>query len=247
MQDEIQNESQNESKKSSREMWLFLIFLDLIATCVFGFFIYKSFFGLPHENGTPSKSAEPFLEDVLVEDIKTDPQEVVLTPSAPATQPAAVQEQPAVVSAPVQEEVKQEAPAPVAEVKKDEPKKEEVKKEEPTKADVKADAKKAEAKKADAKKEDAQKNQPKKKSVFISGSGKTRKVTFKYYGNGKKVAVVGGFTMSKPQALKKSGKEWSTSVVVFPGTYKYMFVVDGKTMLDPNGRIADGKSVFTAK
>ena len=136
------------------------------------------------------------------------------------------------------EEVKQEEPAPAPEVKKEEPKKEEVKKEEP---------KKAETKKAEPKKEAAQKEQPKKKSVFISGSGKTRKVTFKYYGNAKKVAVVGGFTMSRPVAMKKSGKEWSTSVVLFPGTYKYMFVVDGKTVTDPNGRIADGKSVFTAK
>ena len=237
----MQDEIQNDSKKSSREMWLFLIFLDLIATCVFGFFIYKSFFGLPQQNGGPSKSAEPFLEEVLVEDIKAEPQEVVLTP-APA---APAQEQTAVAPvAPAQEEVKKEEPV-AAEVKKEEPKKEEVKevkKEEPKKAEVKADTKKA-----DAKKEEAQKNQPKKKSVFISGSGKTRKVTFKYYGNAKKVAVVGGFTMSRPVALKKSGKEWSTSVVIFPGTYKYMFVVDGKTITDPNGRIDDGKSVFTAK
>ncbi len=228
----MQDEIQNETKKSSREMWLFLIFLDLIATCVFGFFIYKSFFGLPQKNGEPVKSTEPFLEDVLVEDIKAEPQEVVLTP-APAV-PA--QEQQA--SAPAaKEEVKKEEAAP-AEVKKEEPK-EEVKKEEPKKEETK----KAEAKKIEAKKE----VQPKKKSVFISGSGKTRKVTFKYYGNAKKVSVVGGFTMSRPVALKKSGKEWSTSVVIFPGTYKYMFIVDGKTMQDPNGRSEDGKSVFTAK
>lgn len=232
----MQDEIQNETKKSSREMWLFLIFLDLIATCVFGFFIYKSFFGLPHKNGEPSKSAEPFLEDVLVEDIKAEPQEVILTP-APA---APAQEQQTAAPAPAAEEVKKEEAAP-AEVKQEEPKKEEVKevkKEEP---------KKAEAKKAEPKKEDAQKNQPKKKSVFISGSGKTRKVTFKYYGNAKKVSVVGGFTMSRPVALKKSGKEWSGSVVIFPGTYKYMFIVDGKTITDPNGRLDDGKSVFTAK
>lgn len=233
----MQDEIQNEGKKSSREMWLFLIFLDLIATCVFGFFIYKSFFGLPQQNGAPSKSAEPFLDEVLVEDIKTEPQEVVLTP-APA---APAQEQQPVVAAPAPEvkaEVKQEEPAPAPEVKKEEPKKEEVKK---------VETKKAETKKAEPKKEAAQKEQPKKKSVFISGSGKTRKVTFKYYGNAKKVAVVGGFTMSRPVAMKKSGKEWSTSVVLFPGTYKYMFIVDGKTIADPNGRIADGKSVFTAK
>lgn len=205
----MQDEIQNESRKNSREMWLFLIFLDLVATCVFGFFIYKSFFALP--SSQDSKKEEAFLDDVVVEDIAPAQEEVVL-PAAPV-------------------EVKEE---PKAEVKEE------------AKPEVKTEAK-AEVKKEEPKKEEAKPAAKKQRSVFVSGSGKTRKITFKYFGSARKVAVVGGFTMSKPVAMKKRGNEWSVSVVVFPGTYNYLYIVDGKTMADPNGRMDGSKSVFTAR
>jgi hypothetical protein len=235
-------------------MWLFLIFLDLIATCIFGFFIYKSFF-IP----TPARK-EPFLDQVLVQDIKPTQQDTVLTPKAEdkVTAPASPE-----VETAATEEVKitdepapQEAAQPVKEataVKQDDSQKAEAKKADAKDADKKADKKAADKKNADKKadkksdKNDSDKvSSPKKQSVFISGSGKTKRITFKYYGTGRKVSVAGGFT-SHPVAMKKSGKEWSASVNLFPGSYKYIFIVDGVKTSDPNAKGADGKSVFTVK
>ena len=89
--------------------------------------------------------------------------------------------------------------------------------------------------------------EPKRQSVFISGSGKTRKVTFKYYGDANKVSIVSGFTMRKPIALKKSGGVWSTTLVIYPGEYRYLYIVDGKEIPDPNAEQEDGRSILVVK
>ena len=200
-------ELQDNSKKTSKEIWLFLIFVDIVALCVFGFFIYKSFFNdFDFASLIPQTAAE---EELSAE---TDVQENIL----------------------VEEEKLPQEEAPSA------------KPEEPKPAQDEAEAKPAKPAEAPAEKP-AVKAEPKKQSVFVSGTGKTRKVTFKYYGNAKKVSIVSGFTMRKPVALKKVGGVWSTTLVIYPGEYRYMFIVDGKETPDPNALQDDGRSVVVIK
>ncbi len=200
-------ELQDNSKKTSKEIWLFLIFVDIVALCVFGFFIYKSFFNdFDFASLIPQTAAEEELS------VKTDVQENILVEEEKLPQ--------------------EEAPS--------------VKPEEPKPAQDEAEAKNAKPAEATAEKP-AVKAEPKKQSVFVSGTGKTRKVTFKYYGNAKKVSIISGFTMRKPVALKKVGGVWSTTLVIYPGEYRYMFVVDGKETPDPNALQDDGRSVVVIK
>lgn len=200
-------ELQDNSKKTSKEIWLFLIFVDIVALCVFGFFIYKSFFNdFDFASLIPQTAAE---EELSAE---TDVQENILVEEEKLPQ--------------------EEAPS--------------VKPEEPKPAQDEAEAKPAKPAEAPAEKP-AVKAEPKKQSVFVSGTGKTRKVTFKYYGNAKKVSIISGFTMRKPVALKKVGGVWSTTLVIYPGEYRYMFVVDGKETPDPNALQDDGRSVVVIK
>lgn len=200
-------ELQDNSKKTSKEIWLFLIFVDIVALCVFGFFIYKSFFNdFDFASLIPQTAAE---EELSAE---TDVQENILVEEEKLPQ--------------------EEAPS--------------VKPEESKPAQDEAEAKPAKPAEAPAEKP-AVKAEPKKQSVFVSGSGKTRKVTFKYYGNAKKVSIISGFTMRKPVALKKVGGVWSTTLVIYPGEYRYMFVVDGKETPDPNALQDDGRSVVVIK
>ncbi len=196
-------EIQENSKKTSKEIWLFLIFVDIVALCVFGFFIYRAFFnGFDFASLIPQSVAqEEELSDVSasdnleVEDIKLPQEE----------DSSSVQE----------EEPKSDETSSAPVVKEEQP------------AEVKAE--------------------PKKQSVFVSGTGKTRKVTFKYYGDAKKVSIISGFTMRKPIALKKSGGVWSTTLVIYPGEYRYLYIVDGKEMPDPNAEQEDGRSILIVK
>lgn len=200
-------ELQDNSKKTSKEIWLFLIFVDIVALCVFGFFIYKSFFNdFDFASLIPQTSAE---EEVLTE---TGVQENILVEEEKLPQ--------------------EEAPS--------------VKPEEPKPAQNEAEAKPAKAEQTPAEKP-AVKAEPKKQSVFVSGTGKTRKVTFKYYGSAKSVSIISGFTMRKPVALKKSGGVWSATLVIYPGEYRYMFIVDGKETPDPNALQEDGRSIVVIK
>lgn len=200
-------ELQDNSKKTSKEIWLFLIFVDIVALCVFGFFIYKSFFNdFDFASLIPQTAAE---EELLAE---TDVQENILVEEEKLPQ--------------------EEVPS--------------VKPEEPKPAQDEAEAKPAKPAESPAEKT-AVKAEPKKQSVFVSGTGKTRKVTFKYYGNAKRVSIISGFTMRKPVALKKVGGVWSTTLVIYPGEYRYMFVVDGKETPDPNALQDDGRSVVVIK
>lgn len=200
----MSEEIQDNSKKTSKEIWLFLIFVDIVALCVFGFFIYRAFFNgfdfaslMPQSAVQEEEFSEFSAEDNLsVEDINL-PQEGE-TPSLKEEEPKADDK----ANEPTAKEEK-----PVAEVKPE----------------------------------------PKRQSVFISGTGKTRKVTFKYYGDANKVSIISGFTMRKPIALKKSGGVWSTTLIIYPGEYRYLYIVDGKEMPDPNAEQEDGRSVLIVK
>ena len=62
------------------------------------------------------------------------------------------------------------------------------------------------------------------------------------------VQLVGDFNKWKPQALRKGeGGKWKVVVAMPAGDYSYNFVVDGKTIRDPNQRRTDsqGRSLVT--
>lgn len=51
--------------------------------------------------------------------------------------------------------------------------------------------------------------------------------------NSDKVFISGDFTKWKPQSMEKINDEWIYSVPLIRGNYKYIFIVDGKEILDP--------------
>ncbi len=62
------------------------------------------------------------------------------------------------------------------------------------------------------------------------------------------VQLVGDFNKWKPQALRKGeGGKWKAVVSMPAGDYSYNFIVDGKTIRDPNQRRTDaqGRSLLT--
>lgn len=199
----------SENKKSSKEMWLFLIFLDIAALCVFGYFIYNSFGGEIQKQVASLSFSKAATSKTLVDEIIVEEEKLPL-------------ETEEVKPAPVKEEAKKEE---VKEVAKEE------------KSAVKEEPVNIAKEPAEAKKQ----------SVFVSGTGKTRKVTFKYYGDAKKVSIISGFTSRKPVALTKKNGVWETTLVIYPGDYKYMYIVDNVETLDPNAPAENGRSVLKVR
>ena len=193
----------------NKDLWLFLIIIDIIFLCVFGYFIYKHFSGRVFDASANAPRAEQT--------------EVQQTPELPQeSEPVLVEE-----NTPIEE--KSPAAAPV---------------EIPVTAVIEQEEKKAEEPKAAP----APKQEPK-ESVIVDAAknGKYRRVTFRWYGEGNKVAIVSGFTMAKPQALKKRNGYWETTLSIAPGTYKFLYVVDGKNTLDPYSQEKDGRSLLIVK
>lgn len=189
---------------NNKDIWLFLIIVDVIFLCVFGFFLYKNLSArllAPAENvPAPAPVAEePAVQEAQPQEEIVVEETVSVTPQAPAAQP-------------------QEKPAPVVQ--------------EPKPAQEAAPA------------------QPKeqKESIIIkSGKSKYRQVTFRYFGEADNVSIVSGFTMSKPRALKKKKDYWEVTLGIAPGTYKFLYIVDGKQTLDPYAEEKDGRSVLVVK
>lgn len=205
-------ENNTENKKSSKELWLVLIFVDIIALCVFSYFIYASFMN----NGQKTvqikrdvKTNDIFLEEVnLAEPVKKETPKEPIKEIKPEKEPEVktVQEGNKLPAKEIQETRKETAP--VQQI---------------------------------AQKEDKQ-------SYIISGTGKWRKVIFRYFDDAKEVAIVSGFTMRKPQTLKKIKGVWETTLTIAPGTYKYMFIIDGQEVKDPyNKQEESGRSVIVIK
>ncbi len=210
----MQNNSQEIETKSSsnKDLWLFLIVLDVVFLCVFGFFLYKHFTG-QLLNPTPAQPVhtEPQRLDTLpkVEEETTVTEEI----------PVVVVDEPN--SKPMQEAVSVPEPAPVAK--------------EMVPSVVVEEEKPAE--------------QPSlKESIVVTPTGgKYRRVTFRWYEPAETVSIVSGFTNRKPQALKKVGDYWETTLSIAPGTYKFLYVVDGKNTPDPYAEQKDGRSVLVVK
>lgn len=198
------------AQSSNKDVWLFLIIVDVVFLCVFGFFLYKNLSARllsPAGPGKPAALAQAEFDGPASEEmVFAEAEEVVSVPeAAPAAEPVS-----SVFALP------ENRPD---EVKKPEPEQEK-------------------AKPAD-----------KKDSILIKTNPKSkyRQVTFRYYGKGEKVAVVSGFTMAKPRALKKKDGYWETTLSIAPGTYKFLYVVDGKQVTDPYAEEKDGRSILTVK
>lgn len=212
----------------NKDLWLFLIIVDIIFMCVFGFFLYKHF-SVSLFNGAQVRAEQPAdashvsgEEQLPVVDVaEITPIETTSVAAAPAeakpekVQPAAPQEKPA--AAPVEVPMTTLIPAEPAKAEK------------PVAQDEAKPA--AEAK----------------KSVIVAvnpRSSKYRRVTFRWFGEGKKVSIVSGFTMSKPQPLKKKKDYWETTLSIAPGSYKFLYIVDGVNVTDPYSEDKDGRSVL---
>ena len=211
-------ENNQEKKKSSKDLWLVLIFVDIIALCVFSYFIYASFAGNGNKKVQIKHDAKT--EDVFLEEID-------LTEILPSQEKETSKE--------TKKEIK-EAPVVI---------KQEVKE---TVQEVKSQAKQEIETVKEEVKEIITPVKENKESYKIVNAGKWRKVTFRYFDEAKKVAIVSGFTMAKPSPLKKVNGVWETTLTIAPGTYRYMFIVDGKEIKDPyNKQEEKGRSLIIIK
>ena len=204
---------------ANKDLWLFLIVVDIVFLCVCGFFLYKNLsarFFMPVEEtevvAEEQAAAQPDLLDEVLPETKKETKKETKTPAAPAVKAPKVQEiaaEPVVV-----------VPEPVAEP----------------------------APKADEQEQPAeQAEKPAKASVVVADnpkSSKYRRVTFRYFGEGKKVSIVSGFTMAKPQALRKKNGAWETTLSIAPGKYRFLFIVDGVNTPDPYSPQENGRSVL---
>lgn len=204
---------------ANKDLWLFLIVVDIVFLCVCGFFLYKNLsarFFMPVEEtevvAEEQAAAQPDLLAEVLPETKKETKKETKTPAAPAVKAPKVQEiaaEPVVV---VQEPVAE--PAPKA-------------------AEQEQPAEQAE--------------KPAKASVVVADnpkSSKYRRVTFRYFGEGKKVSIVSGFTMAKPQALRKKNGAWETTLSIAPGKYRFLFIVDGVNTPDPYSPQENGRSVL---
>ncbi|MBQ2312894.1 MAG: hypothetical protein II183_01890 [Elusimicrobiaceae bacterium] len=210
------------NKKSSKELWLLLIFIDLIALCVFSYLIYSSFAN--NNNKEIKINRDVKTEEVVLEEID-------LSNSA-KKEPK--KEEKEIKQEPKQEPAKEIKKQEVSEVK-DQPKEE-------AKPLPQKEPKEVQTPTTETK------NDVKKESIKVSGTGKWRQVTFKYFDTAKSVAIVSGFTSTKPRDLKKVNGVWEITLTISPGTYRYMFVVDGKETKDPyNNQESNGRSLIVIK
>ena len=195
----------------NKDLWLFLIILDAVFLCVFGFFIYQHFADRVFAPTVPSVMSEQESSvegpSLLVETDALQGEEIVtretkeeeITVQETPTTPTVVEE----LKNTAQEE--QLVSLPVVQTEQ-------------------------------------------KQSIIITPSkGKYRQVTFRWFGEGRQVAVVSGFTMSKPKALKKVGDHWEVTLGIEPGSYKFLYVIDGRNTLDPYAPEKDGRSVLEVK
>ena len=198
-------EAKMPAQTGNKDLWLFLIIIDVVFLCVFGFFLYKNLSArLLSSEGEkqPAPVAEQEAAPAPEEEIAVAEEVVAVTPSVPAAQP---QPEPK----PAEPEVKPAEPEPQPQAQPAE----------------------------------------KKESIVVKTNGKSRyrQVTFRYFGDADSVSVVSGFTMAKPRALKKRGDHWEVTLGIAPGTYKFLYIVDGKQTLDPYAEEDDGRSVLVVK
>ncbi len=200
----------------NKDLWLFLIIIDIVALCVCGFFLYKHFAPQVFAWARPAA-------------IEQEEQPAAQTPVA---QPV---EETVTVS---QTTVEVEAPAPVTVTPKE------------VSMEAVLEKETAEAAAVQPLTSEIQPVEEKKQSVIVEINPKSanyRKVTFRWFGEGNDVAIVSGFTNRKPQALRKVGDYWETTLAIAPGSYKFLYIIDGENKQDPYSPEKDGRSVVEVK
>ena len=202
------------AKSQHKDLWLFLIIADAVLLCFFGVLLYQN---VSASLLNPS-AATPAVE---AEEVITVAEEVVV-PAAPAEPVAVAKAKPA-------------EPEPIKPV--------EVIVEEETVTEVINPAVRPGV---EEKVEEQIFPREKKQSVLVNVNPKSkyRQVTFRYFDKAKSVAVVSGFTMAKPRAMTQKDGVWEVTLAIAPGTYKYLFVVDGKQRPDPYAEEKDGRSLL---
>ncbi len=90
------------------------------------------------------------------------------------------------------------------------------------------------------------------KSEDFKSKDTLRNIQFNFISStAKQVYILGNFFQDKDDAkesLSQEGKKWSVNLKLKPGTYQYMYLVDGKKIRDPyNKKTVNGKSVITVK
>ncbi len=156
----------------NKDLWLFLITVDIVFLCIFGFFLYKHFatgiFKAPSSVDATAVVAEESVADV--EDVINV--EAVAVEERTASAPVAAEPEPvAVVTVPIEETPltavleKESKPEPVAEKLAPVEQKESI-------------------------------------LVNVNPKSKYRKVTFRWFGEGKKVQIVSGFFVFQLKSLK---------------------------------------------
>ena len=198
-------EAKMPAQTGNKDLWLFLIIIDVVFLCVFGFFLYKNLSARllsSEDEKRPAPVAEQEAAPAPEAEIAMAEEVVTVTPAESAVQP---QPEPK----PAEPEVKPAEPEPQPQAQPAE----------------------------------------KKESIVVKTNGKSRyrQVTFRYFGDADSVSVVSGFTMAKPRALKKRGDHWEVTLGIAPGTYKFLYIVDGKQTLDPYAEEDDGRSVLVVK
>lgn len=215
-----------ETKTSSKDLWLFLIVLDVIFLCVFGFFLYKHFTA---EVMNPSAAAPAQVVKTQDELPAIEGEEIVVT-----------EETVVEVTAPAPAKPAEKAKAPL--VEKPQAKPQPAASPAATKTAPVAVPAPAEPAQTPA--------QAQVQSIYVApaaANSKYRRVTFKWFGPAETVSIVSGFTNRKPQALKKVGDHWETTLTIAPGTYKFLYIVNGKNTPDPYAELKDGRSVLVVK
>ncbi len=223
----MENENREFKTSPNKDLWLFLIVLDVIFLCVFGFFLYKHFSA--QVMGTPQNTA------VATEVIETFPPaeelEVVTVDEIPSV--AAQPSEPPTVVVPVLQTGSDETPKPA-----------------PTKPAVEKAPQVTQTAQAEVQPAPAEQvaNTAKKSVVVTPVNGsKYRRVTFRWFEPAQTVAIVSGFTNRKAQPLKKVGDYWETTLSIAPGTYKFLYVINGKNTRDPYSPAKDGRSVVVVE
>lgn len=215
----------------NKDLWLFLITVDIVFLCIFGFFLYKHFAGRIFQ--APVTGQTVTAEEAVV----TEPEEVFVEQTVTTVEQLPAAEEPIPAATVQAEEVPLSAVLAAAAKPDTEPQAKPEEKPQTAAAPVVSST------------EQSAQPAEQKESIVVAGNPKSkyRKVTFRWFGEGKKVQIVSGFTMSKPQALKKKGDYWETTLSIAPGTYKFLYIIDGENRRDPYSPEKDGRSVVEIK
>ena len=238
---------------SNKDMWLFLIVLDVIILCVLGFFLYNHFSaGVLKPAADQEIVAKVETTEIVEENAKSGDEVSAFTAKYMEGLDAFNQEDWAEAKA-IWLEAEQLDPTnpdiKLALSKADEMLERAKLVSMPEEKQMAPAPQKEEAAVVEIVEEAPKVVPARKQSIVVTpvNGSKYRRVTFRWFEPAQKVAIVSGFTNRKPQALKKVGDYWETTLSIAPGTYKFLYIIDNKNTLDPYADQKDGRSLLVVK